>query len=168
MEEFWEGISLSPTSSPFYPPNPNLLSTKHHHAPDGNVVLQEFLLNTSNTNSLNSRPLPCRPPSPPVTFLSLKIVDNYRQDHELMGCAGNPSSMPSLDLPSERRHKRLMKNREAAVRSRARREAYTFELESKKAKLLEENAKLRRKIQLQEEQSYFVGPVEIPKRASSV
>ncbi|XP_021866177.1 protein FD isoform X2 [Spinacia oleracea] len=43
-----------------------------------------------------------------------------------------------------RRHKRMMKNRESAARSRARRQAYTSELEREHAKLKEENAKLRK------------------------
>ncbi|KAH7432923.1 hypothetical protein KP509_07G046200 [Ceratopteris richardii] len=44
----------------------------------------------------------------------------------------------------ERRQKRMIKNRESAARSRARKQAYTIELEAEVAKLKEENARLKR------------------------
>nr|CAB3459036.1 unnamed protein product [Digitaria exilis] len=44
----------------------------------------------------------------------------------------------------ERRHKRMIKNRESAARSRARKQAYTNELENKIARLEEENERLRK------------------------
>ncbi|KAL2320563.1 hypothetical protein Fmac_029532 [Flemingia macrophylla] len=44
----------------------------------------------------------------------------------------------------ERRQKRMIKNRESAARSRARKQAYTQELEIKVSRLEEENEKLRR------------------------
>ncbi|KAB1223212.1 ABSCISIC ACID-INSENSITIVE 5-like protein 2 [Morella rubra] len=44
----------------------------------------------------------------------------------------------------ERRQKRMIKNRESAARSRARRQAYTHELENKVSRLEEENDRLKR------------------------
>ncbi|XP_062187861.1 ABSCISIC ACID-INSENSITIVE 5-like protein 3 [Phragmites australis] len=44
----------------------------------------------------------------------------------------------------ERRQKRMIKNRESAARSRARKQAYTNELENKIARLEEENERLRK------------------------
>ncbi|CAA3023117.1 ABSCISIC ACID-INSENSITIVE 5 2, partial [Olea europaea subsp. europaea] len=44
----------------------------------------------------------------------------------------------------ERRQKRMIKNRESAARSRARKQAYTQELENKVSRLEEENERLRR------------------------
>lgn len=44
----------------------------------------------------------------------------------------------------DRRHKRMIKNRESAARSRARKQAYTNELELEVAHLMEENARLKR------------------------
>ncbi|MCO5571055.1 hypothetical protein L7F22_024786 [Adiantum nelumboides] len=43
----------------------------------------------------------------------------------------------------ERRQKRMIKNRESAARSRARKQAYTVELEAEVTKLKEENARLK-------------------------
>ncbi|PSR99776.1 ABSCISIC ACID-INSENSITIVE 5-like protein [Actinidia chinensis var. chinensis] len=45
----------------------------------------------------------------------------------------------------ERRHRRMIKNRESAARSRARKQAYTTELEEEVAKLKEENQVLRKR-----------------------
>ncbi|KAI3440354.1 BZIP domain-containing protein [Psidium guajava] len=45
----------------------------------------------------------------------------------------------------ERRQRRMIKNRESAARSRARKQAYTMELETEIAKLKEENDELRKK-----------------------
>ncbi|KQK10685.1 ABSCISIC ACID-INSENSITIVE 5-like protein 1 [Brachypodium distachyon] len=46
-------------------------------------------------------------------------------------------------MSMERRHRRMIKNRESAARSRARRQAYTVELEAELDKLKEENARLK-------------------------
>ncbi|XP_077246264.1 bZIP transcription factor 27-like [Tasmannia lanceolata] len=48
---------------------------------------------------------------------------------------------------TDQRYKRMIKNRESAARSRARRQAYTNELELEVAHLREENAKLRKQQQ---------------------
>uniref|UniRef100_A0A0A9GVC8 BZIP domain-containing protein n=1 Tax=Arundo donax TaxID=35708 RepID=A0A0A9GVC8_ARUDO len=45
----------------------------------------------------------------------------------------------------ERRHRRMIKNRESAARSRARKQAYTMELEAEVQKLKELNAELQKK-----------------------
>ncbi|XP_008780307.2 protein FD-like [Phoenix dactylifera] len=47
-------------------------------------------------------------------------------------------------VDGDRRYKRMIKNRESAARSRARKQAYTNELELEVAHLLEENAKLKK------------------------
>ncbi|XP_030446864.1 protein FD-like [Syzygium oleosum] len=60
----------------------------------------------------------------------------------------------------DRKFKRLVKNRESAARSRARRQAYTTGLEIEIARLQKENAKLRR----QQEKLRLVPRTEIPKK----
>ncbi|XVE94520.1 hypothetical protein REPUB_Repub02eG0015800 [Reevesia pubescens] len=59
----------------------------------------------------------------------------------------------------DRRHKRMMKNRESAARSRARKQAYTNELEFEVARLLEENAKLRR-----QQEKMLAAPDHLPRK----
>ncbi|KAL7097557.1 hypothetical protein ACP275_10G152100 [Erythranthe tilingii] len=49
----------------------------------------------------------------------------------------------------ERRQKRMIKNRESAARSRARKQAYTHELENKVSRLEEENERLKRQQELE-------------------
>ncbi|KAM0035317.1 putative transcription factor bZIP family [Helianthus debilis subsp. tardiflorus] len=52
----------------------------------------------------------------------------------------------------ERRQRRMIKNRESAARSRARKQAYTMELEAEVAKLKEENKELKRKAEMMQMQ----------------
>ncbi|CAA0807525.1 ABSCISIC ACID-INSENSITIVE 5-like protein 6 [Striga hermonthica] len=54
-------------------------------------------------------------------------------------------SNSSLEKVVERRRRRMIKNRESAARSRARKQAYTLELEAEVVKLKEMNEELRRK-----------------------
>ncbi|XP_074375323.1 protein FD-like [Apium graveolens] len=87
---------------------------------------------------------------------------NYPQTNSLssinkMGFVENPSSSSSLvkkrasntedESANDRRRLRLMKNRESADRSRARRQAYTNELEQEIENLKKENARLRQQLQ---------------------
>ncbi|KAI4295658.1 hypothetical protein L6164_035678 [Bauhinia variegata] len=51
----------------------------------------------------------------------------------------------AIEKVVERRHRRMIKNRESAARSRARKQAYTLELEAEVAKLKEMNQELQRK-----------------------
>ncbi|XP_058098960.1 protein FD-like [Magnolia sinica] len=69
----------------------------------------------------------------------------------LSGSMVGPTSKKRISLFAgdsvDRRHKRLIKNRESAARSRARRQAYTNELEMELSHLMEENSKLRKQQQ---------------------
>ncbi|TKY49811.1 ABSCISIC ACID-INSENSITIVE 5 protein 2 [Spatholobus suberectus] len=59
------------------------------------------------------------------------------------------TSEDMVEKTVERRQKRMIKNRESAARSRARKQAYTTELEHKVSLLEEENEKLRRQKELE-------------------
>ncbi|OMO75491.1 hypothetical protein COLO4_26108 [Corchorus olitorius] len=81
---------------------------------------------------------------------------------------GSPTAFPSFckrraqennDNSGDRRHKRMMKNRESAARSRARKQAYTNELELEVAHLIEENAKLKR-----QQEKLLTAPPQLPKK----
>ncbi|NP_001295728.1 ABSCISIC ACID-INSENSITIVE 5-like protein 2 [Jatropha curcas] len=60
---------------------------------------------------------------------------------------GTPEGM--IEKTVERRQKRMIKNRESAARSRARKQAYTNELENKVSRLEEENERLRKRKELE-------------------
>ncbi|XVF82597.1 hypothetical protein PTKIN_Ptkin16aG0062200 [Pterospermum kingtungense] len=60
---------------------------------------------------------------------------------------GAPEDM--VEKTVERRQKRMIKNRESAARSRARKQAYTNELENKVSRLEEENERLRKRKELE-------------------
>ncbi|XP_022772879.1 ABSCISIC ACID-INSENSITIVE 5-like protein 5 isoform X2 [Durio zibethinus] len=51
----------------------------------------------------------------------------------------------NVEKAAERRQRRMIKNRESAARSRARKQAYTMELQAEVANLKEENQELRKK-----------------------
>lgn len=72
------------------------------------------------------------------------------------GLRGRKSNS-AMEKVIERRHRRMIKNRESAARSRQRKQAYTTELEQEVAKLKEENEELRKKqaqiMEMQENQA---------------
>ncbi|CAM0883130.1 unnamed protein product [Alopecurus aequalis] len=72
---------------------------------------------------------------------------------------GVPGDAPNKFV--ERRQKRMIKNRESAARSRARKQAYTNELENKVSRLEEENERLRKQKAL--EKMLCSVPLPVPK-----
>ncbi|XP_013656483.2 protein FD-like [Brassica napus] len=73
---------------------------------------------------------------------------------------GKKRGQESNEGSGNRRHKRMIKNRESAARSRARKQAYTNELELKLAHLKAENARLKR----QQDQLKMVAANQQPKK----
>uniref|UniRef100_A0A1D1YFM9 ABSCISIC ACID-INSENSITIVE 5-like protein 2 n=1 Tax=Anthurium amnicola TaxID=1678845 RepID=A0A1D1YFM9_9ARAE len=81
-------------------------------------------------------------------------------DTQTPGC----KRMASRNMPEktvERKQKRMIKNRESAARSRARKQAYTNELENKVSRLEEENERLKK--QKEFEKILYSVPVPEPK-----
>ncbi|VFQ69436.1 unnamed protein product [Cuscuta campestris] len=134
MDDFWKGINLSPVHSSaaaatYLPSFPS--GAGFSHVPG----LHEFLplppeIGGSTSSppaavvssvSLGSQPAP---PPPPRLARKRKPVSHDGSD-------------------PERRHQRLIKNRESADRSRAKKIAYTADLEIKIQYLTQENKKLK-------------------------
>ncbi|KAI8013909.1 Protein FD [Camellia lanceoleosa] len=89
-----------------------------------------------------------------------RIISSHPQfKSQSNGGSGSPSlvySIPSFckkrasendDNSGDCRHKRMIKNRESAARSRSRKQAYTNGLENEVNRLMEENAELRRQLE---------------------
>nr|QPP11499.1 ABSCISIC ACID-INSENSITIVE 5 [Elymus sibiricus] len=102
-------------------------------------------------------------PPPPPSQGGVGIVSPGSSDGrsamtqaDMMNCMGDGAMMEnggarkrgapedqSCERSIERRHRRMIKNRESAARSRARKQAYTVELEAELNHLKEENASLK-------------------------
>uniref|UniRef100_A0ACD5TGJ7 Uncharacterized protein n=1 Tax=Avena sativa TaxID=4498 RepID=A0ACD5TGJ7_AVESA len=82
-------------------------------------------------------------------------------DPQTPGRKRGASSGGVPDKVVERRQKRMIKNRESAARSRARKQAYTNELENKVSHLEEENERLKRQKEL--DMLYISAPPPEPK-----
>ncbi|XP_076959316.1 bZIP transcription factor 27-like [Bidens hawaiensis] len=156
MEEVWKDINLS--------------TTNHHPATGVNgyrgFILQDFLgkpLITSNDTptSVNVSSPPSPPPpmlltlnSGPGDHITRNVGSTSVPFDQVLGSAnssyaglgiGGMRVFPAVDRTGgDRRHKRMIKNRESAARSRARKQAYTNELENEVERLKVENAKLKR------------------------
>ncbi|GLT34985.1 hypothetical protein SLA2020_094700 [Shorea laevis] len=182
MEEVWKDITLTSLDQP----TTSVAATVNNPGLS-NMILQDFLgsrpFSKDPTRRGGSGDTSLVPPSPPATVLSLNsasdihcidIDDPVRQNPPVNGGAsffdplGSPTVFPPFckkrtqefnDAVHDRRHKRMMKNRESAARSRARKQAYTNELELEIAHLQEENARLRSQLE-----KFLVAPAQLPKK----
>ncbi|GMJ02735.1 hypothetical protein like AT4G35900 [Hibiscus trionum] len=157
MEEVWEDISLPPLND-HSPATATAISNNHPTLPS--TILQDFLATpisnkelppATSPNTINGKPLAEKTTlfgsPPPASAILLNLN------------SGSVKGQENNENPEDQRHKRKMKNRESATRSRARKQAYTNELELKVAHLLEENAKLRR-----QQEKFLAAPNQPPKR----
>ncbi|KAL3840189.1 hypothetical protein ACJIZ3_024780 [Penstemon smallii] len=122
-EEVWKDLTLS--------------SRLHPPTPEGDLDLRIF---------------PSQPEKTPYLIIPPDLTTSTNNSLRLCRpcSAGRKRATPSPTIDenvTDRKRKRLMKNRESAARSRARKQAYTYELESEIAHLLEENAKLRKQVE---------------------
>ncbi|XP_069149445.1 bZIP transcription factor 27-like [Solanum lycopersicum] len=155
MEEVWKDINLS--------------CSRDAQNTSG-MVLQDLLArpfaNDPSTAAV-TRAYGSPVPPPPVTMLTLNSVPEFHFFSNLNPIRQNQQKHISNDAlaspaPGRKRHsesdnnnnnsselknKRMIKNRESAARSRARKQAYTNELEMEIANLMEENARLKRQQQ---------------------
>ncbi|MBA0850350.1 hypothetical protein Goshw_028611 [Gossypium schwendimanii] len=169
MEEVWGDISLASLNDhPAVTPTANPPSFP-------SVILQDFLAIPINkempptarsgcgTSLTEETTLFGSLPPTPATLFTL----NARSIASVAVKAPAPSFPSSCrkkgqeneENSDDPRHKRKIKNRESAARSRARKQAYTNELELEVARLLEENGKLRR-----QQDKLLASPRQIPKR----
>ncbi|OMO83418.1 hypothetical protein COLO4_22478 [Corchorus olitorius] len=187
MEEVWKDINLASlhdhSSRESLSLNPRL---QNPHNP--NFMLQDFLARpfgkdppTNKEATLYGSPLP----QPPATILSLNSGPGFDFEPNSRLQSNPISNLTTFNCPFEalasssalasfgkkrvqesdsssgdRRHKRMIKNRESAARSRARKQAYTNELELEVTHLMEENAKLKK----QQEQLRVAAAAQLSKK----
>ncbi|XP_043710941.1 protein FD-like [Telopea speciosissima] len=124
---------------------------------------------------------PLRPPPQlhiPVNAPSPFLMSSLTSSSSPLDAFASPSSFfPSCqkrvldpdDGSGDRRHKRMIKNRESAARSRARKQAYTNELEIEIDHLRKENARLRQEREQQRQNQQVQSPLfgrtaQLPKK----
>ncbi|XVE82443.1 hypothetical protein DITRI_Ditri16bG0005100 [Diplodiscus trichospermus] len=157
-----EALSVNPN-----PRNPHFILQDFFSRP----FTEDPSANRASTNVETTLYGPPVPPPPTVLSLNsgpgfdfLDSSDPLRSNRRLQSCPISNFNFPfetlassstlasfgkkriqeSDDSSCNRRHKRMIKNRESAARSRARKQAYTSELELEVAQLMEENARLKR------------------------
>ncbi|KAF5747192.1 putative Basic-leucine zipper transcription factor family protein [Tripterygium wilfordii] len=173
MEEVWKDISLASLQD-----QPTTNHHHHHHPTHPSMIPQNFFLaKPFNINPTTSYTEPSSASTEPSggSILTLNLAsESQLHNHSIVG-SGNPTFDSSLDPPfdflgncpkrsqlenvcdsnlNDRNHKRMIKNRESAARSRARKQeslslslsAYTNELELEVAHLVEENARIRKEV----------------------
>ncbi|XP_042023607.1 protein FD-like [Salvia splendens] len=158
MEEVWKDITFAASDLHLNPSSPR------------GLILQDFFSKAPPPSSVPSH---ASPPPPPPTMLTLSssaaaalLFQPHCHPAALDAVVPDDSAAGKKRFPDfernsgDRRHKRMIKNRESAARSRARKQAYTNELELEVAHLLEENAKLRK----QQEKFYREAAAEHQKR----
>ncbi|KAM0875263.1 hypothetical protein ACQ4PT_036947 [Festuca glaucescens] len=100
-----------------------------------------------------------RPLPRPLGVGAGPVLDALYHDHDVAAAmSGRKRAAAAVGGPGEktveRRKKRMIKNRESAARSRARKQAYTNELENKISLLEEENERLRNQKAFEPEVQY--------------
>ncbi|GKV45095.1 hypothetical protein SLEP1_g52217 [Rubroshorea leprosula] len=175
MEEVWRNINLGSIQN--YSANPRRQSIIPHNP---NFIVQDFFARSDPPTSAHGQPtlFPSLVLPPPATVLSLNsgpgfdFLENSRLRSNFipnstsscnclfraltsstsLGSLGKRRAQDSDNDSGEERHKKLIKSRESAARSRAKKKethrfsisAYTKDLESEVQKLKKENARLKR------------------------
>ncbi|KAL6321722.1 hypothetical protein AAG906_031234 [Vitis piasezkii] len=110
----------------------------------GEMTLEDFL-NMIGVY-MPGQPMPQPLPMEPSSVMDVTYPDNQvALSSPLMGALSDTQAPGRKRKTIERRQKRMIKNWESATRSRARKQAYTNELENKVSRLEEENERLRKR-----------------------
>ncbi|XAR73741.1 hypothetical protein NMG60_11007812 [Bertholletia excelsa] len=205
MEEVWKDISLAslhdptrtgnlrgPTLQDFLsrPPsnNPPPTSAAGYGSPASPPATALRLNSGPDQFSLMDASDPFHT-NPILQAQPLSIMSSLNASFDALAASSAPQALGKKRFPDangnsgDRRHKRMIKNRESAARSRARKQerlgfgfecggcavlnfdgmfAYTTELEIEVAHLMEENARLKR----QQQQLYVAAASQVPKKHS--
>ncbi|KAL9327417.1 hypothetical protein ACSQ67_008062 [Phaseolus vulgaris] len=122
----------------------HLLNTAPHPSPARRGGLMEHSLNVGMVGLASANP-----EASPSRKISSDVISRSNVDNSSLSpvhyAINRGRKCSAIEKVVERRQRRMIKNRESAARSRARKQAYTFELEAEVAKLKEINRELQRK-----------------------
>ncbi|XP_059439582.1 protein FD [Corylus avellana] len=191
MEEVWKDINLASLQDQETASNNNVILQDFLARPFSKDPPPARIVSTTAAAAVYCPPPGSLAP-PPATVLSLNSgcefhfldqsdplrpnshlqsnVTSFSSPFEALASSTGLASFGKKRVPEsdgssgDRRHKRMIKNRESAARSRARKQecAYTNELELEVAHLMEENARLRK----QQEQLRLAAAAQLPKKNS--
>ncbi|XP_019177434.1 PREDICTED: bZIP transcription factor 27-like [Ipomoea nil] len=155
MEEVWKDINLS--------------SLHHHSSAAAGINFQDFLARPfAKDQPPSAAPIPdtmlnLNSVVPDLHFLQPPPEGSVSGTTSFEALASSASAgfnianglaarncsrlVNSDDNSGDRRHKRMIKNRESAARSRARKQAYTNQLEQEVTQLAKENCRLKKQLQ---------------------
>ncbi|XP_061359295.1 protein FD-like [Gastrolobium bilobum] len=163
-EEVWNHIKLDSLCNRSMDMDATLSSTTNTACASSNMILHEFLAGSLNKDSSTTVSTACNPilvadstlqtqPTLP-NFSSRPVFQNHSTHNSSLSSFTTRSSCSKKRVrqdiyvdPSDQRYKRMMKNRESAVRSKARKKAYKNALEIKHGRLTEENSRLRKQVE---------------------
>ncbi|XVF59827.1 hypothetical protein PTKIN_Ptkin07bG0306800 [Pterospermum kingtungense] len=134
------------------PPTTNRVSTNGDTMPFGSPVPPPATVLSLNSGPVfdfleHSDPVRsnrCLQSSPILNLSTFNCPFEALASSSDLASFGKKRVMESDSSSGDRRHKRMIKNRESAARSRARKQAYTNELELEVAHLMEENQRLKK------------------------
>ncbi|CAM6025139.1 unnamed protein product [Sphagnum balticum] len=160
VDQVWKDIHRDSSSGgsdsggglPF---GPTTTSAQERQTTFGEMTLEDFLMKagvvredaadigTSQQQQGFSSLMGSTPGSPPTPDSDGMLSPmHYGMDGPFRGRKRGPDG--PVEKVVERRQRRMIKNRESAARSRARKQAYTVELEAEVNQLKEENSRLRK------------------------
>ncbi|KAG2400724.1 hypothetical protein LR48_Vigan09g034000 [Vigna angularis] len=136
----WPHLSHSLSSPSPSSPSSSSLSQTLLPPPPPSV---EHVWNDLKLSSLSNSPVDFNHSSSHSSLLSLSPSHNH---HSLLSLSNASFHSNNNTRHQDQHHNRIMKNRESAVRSRARKQAYRKGLEDEIARLTEENSRLRKEL----------------------
>ncbi|WVZ20930.1 hypothetical protein V8G54_008252 [Vigna mungo] len=159
--DYWPHLSHSLSSSSSSPsPSSSSLSQTLLPPPPPPPSSVEHVWNDLKLSSLSNSPVDFNHSSSHSSLLSLS------PSHNLLSLSNASFHSNHTARHQDQHHNRIMKNRESAVRSRARKQAYRKGLEDEIARLTEENSRLRKELKERIALREPVLPVE-PRRLHS-
>ncbi|XP_022636754.1 bZIP transcription factor 27 isoform X2 [Vigna radiata var. radiata] len=141
--DYWPHLSHSLSSPSSSSPSPSPSSLSQTLLPPPPPPSVEHVWNDLKLSSLSNSPVDFNHSSSHSSLLSLSPSHNH---HSLLSLSNASFHSNHTARHRDQHHNRIMKNRESAVRSRARKQAHRKGLEDEIARLTEENSRLRKEL----------------------